>query len=346
MDQSPLYSGIIEGIGPRYCPSIEDKIVRFADKNRHQVFIEPEGRNTSEFYLNGVSTSLPYAVQCEFIRTIPGLENAQLIRPGYAVEYDFCPPTQLHPSLETKLIGNLFFAGQINGTSGYEEAAAQGLIAGANAALKSLNRQPIILKRDQAYIGVMIDDLVTKGTSEPYRMFTSRAEFRLLLRQDNADLRLTPLAAKIGLVDSRALNKVTEKQQIINNGIDQVRHTKHNGISLDLWLKRPNNTWQDLPDNLKQMFHVEHWEHIATEIQYEGHIARQQKQAEKLIRMDDKKLPVDIDYSTVHALKKEAVLKLNSIKPSTIGQASRIPGITPADIALLLVWLKKHDNIN
>ncbi len=346
MDQSPLYSGIIEGIGPRYCPSIEDKIVRFADKNRHQVFIEPEGRNTSEFYLNGVSTSLPYAVQCEFIRTIPGLENAQLIRPGYAVEYDFCPPTQLHPSLETKLIGNLFFAGQINGTSGYEEAAAQGLIAGANAALKSLNRQPIILKRDQAYIGVMIDDLVTKGTSEPYRMFTSRAEFRLLLRQDNADLRLTPLAAEIGLVDSRALNKVTEKQQIINNGIDQVRHTKHDGISLDLWLKRPNNTWQDLPDNLKQMFHVEHWEHIATEIQYEGHIARQQKQAEKLIRMDDKKLPVDIDYSTVHALKKEAVLKLNSIKPSTIGQASRIPGITPADIALLLVWLKKHDNIN
>lgn len=342
LGQSPLYSGIIEGIGPRYCPSIEDKIVRFADKDRHQVFIEPEGRDTSEFYLNGVSTSLPYSAQCEFIRTIPGLENAQLIRPGYAVEYDFCPPTQLHPSLETKLIENLFFAGQINGTSGYEEAAAQGLVAGTNAALKVREEKPIILKRNQSYIGVMIDDLVTKGTREPYRMFTSRAEFRLLLRQDNADIRLTPLAASIGLVGKDRKKAIENKIKIIEEGMQTVRNMKYDGIPLDLWLKRTGNDWKNLPVELTKMFHVEHWEHIATEIQYEGHIVRQIKQAEKITRMEDKMLPENIDYSSVHALKKEAVLKLSSIMPSTIGQASRIPGITPADIALLLVWLKKE----
>ncbi len=344
LDQSPLYSGIIEGIGPRYCPSIEDKIVRFADKDKHQVFIEPEGRDTSEFYLNGVSTSLPYAAQCAFIRTIPGLENAQLIRPGYAVEYDFCPPTQLHPSLETKLVENLFFAGQINGTSGYEEAAAQGLIAGANAALKVRGEAPLILKRDQAYIGVMIDDLVTKGTQEPYRMFTSRAEFRLLLRQDNADIRLTPIASEIGLVDQERTQAINAKIDAINTGLNTVRNTKYNGIPLDLWLKRTGNDWKNLPAEFTEMFHVEHWDHIATEIQYEGHIARQIKQAEKINRMEDKQIPSDIDYASVHALKKEAVLKLSSIRPGTIGQASRIPGITPADIALLLVWLKKERN--
>lgn len=342
LNQSPLYSGIIEGIGPRYCPSIEDKIVRFADKDKHQVFIEPEGRDTSEFYLNGVSTSLPYAAQCAFIRTIPGLEHAQLIRPGYAVEYDFCPPTQLHPSLETKIVENLYFAGQINGTSGYEEAAAQGLIAGANAALKVRGESPLILKRDQAYIGVMIDDLVTKGTQEPYRMFTSRAEFRLLLRQDNADIRLTPIAASIGLVNRDRKQAVKEKINAINLGTETVRNLKYDGIPLDLWLKRTGNDWKNLPPELTEMFHVEHWEHIATEIQYEGHIVRQIRQAEKINRMEDKQIPSDIDYEHVHALKKEAVLKLSSIRPATIGQATRIPGITPADIALLLVWLKKE----
>ncbi len=342
LDESPLYSGIIEGVGPRYCPSIEDKIVRFADKGQHQVFIEPEGRDTSEFYLNGVSTSLPYATQCEFIRSIPGLENAQLIRPGYAVEYDYCPPTQLHPTLETKQVGNLFFAGQINGTSGYEEAAAQGLIAGANAALKSLGRPALVLRRDQAYIGVMIDDLVTKGTQEPYRMFTSRAEFRLLLRQDNADIRLTPLAHETGLVSDETAQEVQDKISRINEGISKVRSARHEGISLDLWLKRPGNSWENLPDELKQMFHVEHWEHIATEISYEGHIQRQNKQAERIVKMESKNLPIDLDYSSIRGLKKEAVIKFSTIQPQTIGQASRISGITPADIALLLVYLKKN----
>lgn len=339
---SPLYSGIIEGIGPRYCPSIEDKIVRFAEKTSHQVFLEPEGRGTEEFYLNGVSTSLPYSAQCDFIHTIPGLENAQLIRPGYAVEYDFCPPTQLHPTLETKLVENLYFAGQINGTSGYEEAAAQGLMAGTNAALKVLDKPSLVLRRDQSYIGVMIDDLVTKGTDEPYRMFTSRAEFRLLLRQDNADLRLAPLAFETGLITRKEFLKTEARQNAIEEGTAQASLVKHEGVPLSTWLKRPGNDWTMLPEELKKMFHVEHLDAIATDIQYEGHIERQKKQAEKITRMESRAIPADIDYEQVHSLKKEAVVKLGKIRPGTIGQASRIPGITPADIALLLVHLQKR----
>jgi tRNA uridine 5-carboxymethylaminomethyl modification enzyme len=335
-----MYSGVIEGVGPRYCPSIEDKIVKFPEKERQQIFLEPEGIATDEIYVNGFSTCLPYEVQVGMVQTIIGCEHAEIMRPAYAVEYDFAFPIQLHASLETKVCRNLYLAGQINGTSGYEEAGAQGLMAGINAARHIQSREPIVLRRDQAYIGVLIDDLVTKGTVEPYRMFTSRAEYRLLLRQDNADLRLSEIGYEIGFLPERNYRVFQAKKAAIEEEITRLETTRIGQETMIQMLRRPEVAYRHLParnDNLRE----EIIQQVEIGIKYAGYIDRQEVEVEKFKLLEDKQIPDSFNYDTVHSLRTEARQKLNKIRPATLGQASRISGVSPSDIGVLMVWLKR-----
>lgn len=340
LHKSPMYSGVIEGVGPRYCPSIEDKIVKFPEKERQQIFLEPEGIATDEIYVNGFSTCLPFEVQYEMVRTILGCERAEIMRPAYAVEYDFAFPTQLMPTLETKVCRNLFLAGQINGTSGYEEAGAQGLIAGINAALRVQNRQPIVLGRDQAYIGVLIDDLVTKGTVEPYRMFTSRAEYRLLLRQDNADLRLSETGHHVGLLPDRCWKQVMAKRDAVAAEIERLGRTHHGSDSLAKLLRRPEMAYSQLPGR-NEALPAEVIEQVEIALKYDGYIQRQEAEVERFRSMEDKQIPMWLDFGTLKNIKPEARQKLAKIRPKTLGQASRISGVSPADISVLMVAMKR-----
>ena len=362
IDRSPIYSGNIKGTGPRYCPSIEDKVVRFADKKRHQVFLEPEGLYTNEMYIGGMSSSLPEDVQYRMYHTVPGLEHAAIVRNAYAIEYDCINPLQLKASLEFKNISGFFSAGQANGSSGYEEAAAQGIIAGINAARKFLGKEPVVLDRSQAYIGVLIDDLVTKGTNEPYRMMTSRAEYRLLLRQDNADMRLTGIGHEIGLIDDERYEKLLEKERLIEEEVDRMKKTTvgaraevqellakyestplQSGTTLAELLKRPELSYEiikdidkdrkELPEDVKEQVNIE--------LKYEGYIKRHLRQVEQYKKLENKKIPEDIDYDDVYSLRKEAVQKLKELRPASVGQASRISGVSPADISVLLIYLGK-----
>lgn len=364
LDRSPMYTGVIEGIGPRYCPSIEDKIHRFADKNSHQIFVEPEGLNSIEMYPNGISTSLPFDIQMEFVRSIVGFENAHIIRPGYAIEYDFFDPRDLKQTLETKFISGLFFAGQINGTTGYEEAGAQGLIAGANAALQVQQKDEFTLRRDEAYMGVLIDDLSTMGTKEPYRMFTSRAEYRLLLREDNADIRLTAKGHEIGLVDEQRWKAFNQKLEAIELERQRLKSTwvypSHESTeALNVLLKNPvtkENTLEDLirrPEmTYQKLMQIEAFgpkvenkqaaEQVEIQIKYAGYIERQKDEIAKTLRNENTLIPMEFDFSQISGLSNEVVAKLTDSRPETIGKAGRISGITPAAVSLLLVYLKKH----
>lgn len=341
LHKSPLYAGIIEGIGPRYCPSIEDKIMRFPERIRQQLFLEPEGIATEEYYVNGFSTSLPFEVQIEMVRSIVGCECAEIMRPAYAVEYDFAFPTQIQPSLETKVCRNLYLAGQINGTSGYEEAAAQGLMAGINAARRVQRRPPVILRRNQAYIGVLIDDLVTKGTAEPYRMFTSRAEHRLLLRQDNADFRLADIGAEVGLLPKRNYIAFQKRRERVTEELQRLNTTRSGSQSLAQILRRPEVSYRELP-GVNSSLPEEEIRQIEIEIKYAGYIQRQESEVERFKSLETKSISDWIDFKSIVGLRTEARLKLNEIRPKTLGQASRISGVSPADLAILLVWMKRE----